>query len=990
MAHPAPVRRLRGFLRVLAALFLGAALLYGLGPVLGSVPLVGGVSARFEPFFTELPFVVNSVVKVTLLGLCCLYAAGHLRRRHRLVAFVIAAHLVSVAAMLVLILAGRAEGTVTLEGGAVRASAVLWGAIALDGAITGLLLAFYVPARSALSRDPGGPLDGRDGELSGAERRLRGGLWALVVLFAAAGVAYEAGPFLPGFRGFFRELPFVTNSVVKVALLAMVCAWIARDVRSRLGVMYPVLAAHAVSVAVSGLYLAGLPTEKAVQLGAWNTDVAGVLVAAMGLDGLLFVGLLWLTQRAWIERYGLRFLRPIEFRTLVALADVLILAEHPAKERVPPEDIARNVDRYVSRIRARRRWVHRASLFAIWLHPLLAAFRAPFSELDAPTRLAYLKERFQGAEELDPIPERDPPPPPLAVVRRLADWVGKRVPIVIRVAQQLTYVGYYNDPRSFASVGYEPFSERDRYAELEDAGRIPDREPHPLDVDEPDDVGRLEIDSDVCIVGSGAAGAVLAYRLAEQGRDVLVLERGDYVEPRDFTEDEVEMIGKLYADGMFQQTDDFRFTILQGSCVGGSTVVNNAVSFDPPEHVLRAWNDPDGPDAGLQLSTLRRHVREVSELIGVQRQMPPDPPERSEGVRLNPSADEFLRGVEGLGLEQQGMEADVVRANLDGCLGCGYCNIGCAYGKKLSMLDTLLPWAQERNPGRVRILSECEVERLVRRTGPVSRVDRVHARLSDGRRLAVRASDVVLSAGALASPYLLLRSGIGRDLPVGRRASFNMGAALTAEFERSLDAYDGLQISHYLVPPHGRGWVMETWWNPPVSQAINMPGWFEHHFRNMQRYDRLMAVGVLAGTGPDARIGQSVLGGPAVDYTPAVGDLRTLADGLKTLGRILFESGATRVMANTWGHDVFDHPDELERLDRIALDPEYLALGSGHPQGGCPMSRNPEKGVVGPDFRVHGYENLYVCDASVFPGSTTVNPQITVMGLASYATEAIV
>ena len=71
-----------------------------------------------------------------------------------------------------------------------------------------------------------------------------------------------------------------------------------------------------------------------------------------------------------------------------------------------------------------------------------------------------------------------------------------------------------------------------------------------------------------------------------------MLERGQYVEPRHFTEDEVGMIGRLYADGLMQQTEDFRFTVLQGSCVGGSTTVNNAVCFDPPPRGARPLERP--------------------------------------------------------------------------------------------------------------------------------------------------------------------------------------------------------------------------------------------------------------------------------------------------------------------------------------------------------------------------------------------------------------
>ena len=74
-----------------------------------------------------------------------------------------------------------------------------------------------------------------------------------------------------------------------------------------------------------------------------------------------------------------------------------------------------------------------------------------------------------------------------------------------------------------------------------------------------------------------------------------MLERGRYVEPRHFTEDEVGMIVQLYADGIMQQTEDWRFTVLQGSCVGGSTTVNNAVCFDPPPAVLARWNRSTTP-----------------------------------------------------------------------------------------------------------------------------------------------------------------------------------------------------------------------------------------------------------------------------------------------------------------------------------------------------------------------------------------------------------
>ena len=150
-----------------------------------------------------------------------------------------------------------------------------------------------------------------------------------------------------------------------------------------------------------------------------------------------------------------------------------------------------------------------------------------------------------------------------------------------------------------------------------------------------------------------------------------------------------------------------------------------------------------------------------------------------------------------------------------------------------------------------------------------------------------------------------------------------------------------------------------------------------------------MAIGVLMGSESTGKVVNALTGGPGVDYTPSKEERKKLAQGIKLAGEILLAAGAERVMYNTWNFRPFTKAEELDELIDVVVNSDELALGTGHPQGGNAMSSDPKKGVIGPDFKVHGYDNLYVCDASIFPTSVEVNPQLTVMGLAHYMAQMI-
>ncbi len=871
-----------------------------------------------------------------------------------------------------------------------------------------------------------------DKPLTGRERVGRivaGSLGLASIVAAAANLALAfTGP--QGLADFFKPPLLAGGSAVCLALLG-VCAWLAAKDTRRHAEMFTLfilgngVSLVAVSVTLLGVIRLGTTslTPNGVPLSTRDILLSAWLVDAAVVTGCIVLKIMM--NRALLEH--LRFFSPAQFRALEAAAETLIdEGKHGASQKVPPYQIALRTDGYLGSFQSTRLRMAKAAVLALSCAPL-CWLQPPLNYLNPAARRDFIDDRFK----------RDILRPPLVyrifdrLFRRfnmllilIADRSFKRLEAalgffdllegIIRFNLQLTYIGYYGDPRVWpkaaGGIGYVPFSKR------HPGIVVPKRDYPPLQVMTPSDVARRRIDvipgddirtADVVVIGSGAAGAILAEQLAEKGREVLVLEKGAYVSPDEFSEDEVEMISRLYGDGALQISQSLRFTILQGSCVGGTTVVNNAVCFPTPDHVLNdTWNGKF--KAGIDPADFCDSQKRV-----IQRMRIGSVAASSGEQALNPGDRVIKRGVESYFAKRQNAryEYDAVSANIVECLGCGYCNIGCKFGRKLSMLDIVLPSAQSNHPGKFHILSEAEAVRL---NGSNGKVSEIVVQIQGKRTLRIRSpKTVIVSAGTIASSWLLRQSGIGAgELPVGRGICFNMGSPLHGYFEEDLHSFAGLQIAHYLKLEGCQHFVYETWYNPPVGQALAMPGWLDTHFTNMSRYDQIAAVGVLVGTDPDpgAYLDRALFlrNTPDVVYEPTRRDLNTLVQALKILGEIMLEGGAKEVMASTrqyrsYGPSAhhaagrkacFRSLSDLDDLDALVKTDRDILLGTGHPQGGNRISRERGKngktgGVIRPDFKVHGYDNLYVCDASVFPSATTVNPQLSVMSMAHYAARMI-
>lgn len=517
---------------------------------------------------------------------------------------------------------------------------------------------------------------------------------------------------------------------------------------------------------------------------------------------------------------------------------------------------------------------------------------------------------------------------------------------------------------------------------------------------------------DVVVVGSGSGGAVVARRLVEQHRlDVAVLEIGDYV-PESWTQtpptgtrrplpwDELENLLRYFKKGGMQLTQGVSMFVFQGECLGGSSVVNNAVCFRMPQAIRERWSAEFGiPWTGEELDAAYDRIKNDLGIDSADALVDGD---ASGRLYLNPSGEKLRSGApNGIDIRP----CDVNLSHAPKCLGCGYCNLTCGYLRKRSVLQTMLPAAWRSAQAGVGKLTVFTGRKAVALSGVPGlgsfRADGVLVRTRRHPRTPgrIRARKVVVSGGAVASSGLLARTlpiwFLG--LPIGSRFSFNFGSPVHADYDEQVKAWDGLQIAHYYLPDTPAGFVIETWYNPPATQSLALPGWMDELQGNIRRYNHYACAAPLIGSTSGSTIAPRVLGdGEDIHVRLDIRkDLERLKNGLRTTCQLFFDSKPApprRVLIGRLDDWELSRANYEQRINAIRSF-EQIQIGTGHPQGGNCLARvsgaDGGLGVVSTDFRVHETKNVFVADASLFPTSLGVNPHWTVMALADLASARI-
>jgi choline dehydrogenase-like flavoprotein len=486
--------------------------------------------------------------------------------------------------------------------------------------------------------------------------------------------------------------------------------------------------------------------------------------------------------------------------------------------------------------------------------------------------------------------------------------------------------------------------------------------------------GKVELDCDVVVVGSGSAGAVVATELAESGASVVVLEEGSRItadeharmRPSESLRHVWRDAGMTVALGVGESPS---INVTMGRVVGGSSMVTGGVCFRIPEQVFRDWRVLHGLSGYTEAAfePIFEHVERRIHVENVPASM------QSRSTQLF-----------GVGASRLGHPIEPMRRNTDGCRGLSQCNFGCPAKAKLSVDLSYLPHAVKAG---ARVYSHALVERIVTRGG---RAVGVEGRLlnrenaAPGDALRVRARRVVVACGAFHTPKLLAASGVGkRSRQVGRNMTLHPAFRMLARFDEDVRGWQGSLQSAFTDAFEHEGITLMSVFVPPGVIAATLPGFGPKHLERTREMPHLAMFGGLIHDQGGGRLRHPPRREPFATYRMAKEDRARVPRVVRILGETFLAAGAREVFPPILGVDRGFDADAFRALPLESISPRRYECSSQHPLGSARMGVSADRAVVDPDGRAFDVEELYVVDGSVLPTSLGVNPQLSVMSVAT-------
>jgi choline dehydrogenase-like flavoprotein len=517
----------------------------------------------------------------------------------------------------------------------------------------------------------------------------------------------------------------------------------------------------------------------------------------------------------------------------------------------------------------------------------------------------------------------------------------------------------------------------------------PPEVPKPLEIHTPE--GSEEtLEADVCIVGSGSGGAVIAAVLAARGLDVIVLEAAGYFNESDFAQLELKAYQEMYWRGGPNPTAEGNVSLVAGTTLGGGTTINWTNCLRTTPWVREQWAGEHGLE-GVDGPEFDRHLDAVLERIGANQ----------DCSDLNGTQQRLKQGAEALGWSFETIVRNSDRDKYTPEMA-GYLGFGDQSGAKQSADRTWLADAQQHG---ARFLTFTRVTRILTEDGRATGVEAAWQPLGpgavptgEGATVTVRAPRVVVACGALESPALLRRSEIGGPA-VGRFLRLHPSTVVGAVYGTDLKPWWGAPqaglCDELADTGEGYGILIETAQYAPGLIGSASP-WTSgtQHKQNMEDF-RLSGtfIGLTRDRGHgtvdvDAN-GESVPSYPVDDPL----DQENLRRGVEGQIRLHEAAGASQIFPLATGAPRWVRGDDLGEFTAAVNRIPYRAGGhklfSAHQMGTCRMGEDPSESVAGPYGELHDVKGVWIGDGSAFPTSSGTNPMVSIMALAHRTAEAI-
>lgn len=525
------------------------------------------------------------------------------------------------------------------------------------------------------------------------------------------------------------------------------------------------------------------------------------------------------------------------------------------------------------------------------------------------------------------------------------------------------------------------------------------------------------IEVDVVVVGSGCGGAVASKVLAESGLRVLVVDKSYYWPPENLPMSEEEGSNHLFANGGVIQSDDNSIAVVAGSAWGGGGTVNWSASLQPQGYVRREWSQKFGLSY-FTSAAFQADLDAVCERMGVG----------SAAIEHNKTNQVLLEGARKLGFA-----AKVVPQNTGGeAHNCGYCTYGCGSCGKKGPTESYLPDAAKAGASFLEgfdaqeILFADSADDLDRQatgvrgtwtsrdsTGGVAGVDRTR------REVIVKASKVIIAAGTIATPLVLLRSGLTNP-HIGRHLHLHPVSFVGAIWDQDVRPWEGpiltAVVNEFENLDDGYGAKLEATTMIPGLFLPILPWQSGLQYKELAaKMKRMTGYISLARDRYGGRVYPDPVDGRCrVQYSPSKYDKEHILQGLAGLAEIAYVEGAREIFAAIPGLETFVRPASdlpanvhvagnekpsvndpefqawLNKLRRRGLPSPDAGFASAHQMGTCRMGSSAANSVLDSKGRVWGTQGLYLCDASAFPSASGVNPMITVMAISRGIARGIV